>query len=477
MEHGGSAPPLPTDPSAPPSAAERRYTRALRGLLDRGGFERTGKTEESRRWRTEHISAYLDAVGRPDRRRTVHIAGSKGKGSTAAMTEAILRATGAHTLLLASPDVHSARERVAIDGRPLAPEPFAVLAERLLADPRTDGWSYFELLTMLGWLAGADAGCDWQVVEVGLGGRLDTTNAMAQKEVCVVTPIDYEHTAILGDTIPAIAAEKAGIIVGPCAVVAAPMRLAARTVVAERAEVMGAALHDVSRECELRIGAHDRHGLRFDLRTPERAYRGLRLPMPGAHQAENAATAVRAAELACRAEGRALPPEAVFDALAALRLPARFEVLEGVPAPAASGPRPGAAAGTWVIDAAHTPLAARRLRETVEQAQLPTPRVWVLGVLEGKDARAIAETLLGPGAVVWVARPDSARAQDPEQVAAACREVGADVTVAPALDAALAGARAGAGRGTVIVTGSLYTAAEARERLLGVRGDRALGLR
>ena len=120
-------------------------------------------------------------AGRPDARHTIHVAGSKGKGSTAAMAESILRAAGAHTLLLTSPDLHQARERIAIDGAPLDYARFAALAARLLAEDGTAGWSYFELMTVLGWLAGEDAGCDWQVVEVGLGGRLDTTNTLLSK--------------------------------------------------------------------------------------------------------------------------------------------------------------------------------------------------------------------------------------------------------------------------------------------------------
>ena len=129
-------------------------------------------------------------------------------GSVSAITEAILRAAGAHPLLLTSPDMHQARERIAIDGQPLAYDRFAALTDRLLALEGVAGWSYFEAMTLLGWMAGADAGCDWQVVEVGLGGRLDTTNAMRAKDVAFITPIDLEHTEILGDTIPLIAAEK-----------------------------------------------------------------------------------------------------------------------------------------------------------------------------------------------------------------------------------------------------------------------------
>ncbi|MDA1062401.1 MAG: Mur ligase family protein, partial [Chloroflexi bacterium] len=261
------------------------YVAAVRGLLARGGFERTGDPQEAKRFRLTHIAGYLEAAGHPERRRTVHVAGSKGKGSTAALVESVLRAAGARTLLLTSPDVHQSRERVRLGGAPLSYQAFAALSERLLADPATSGWSYFELLTVLGWLAGAEAGCDWQVLEVGLGGRLDTTNVIERKEVAVIAPIDLEHTAILGDTIAAVAGEKAGILTGPCEAVIAPLRESALEVVRARAAAVGATLHEVAEQCALRVTAQTLDGQTLDLRTPLRTYRGLRLPLLGRHQA------------------------------------------------------------------------------------------------------------------------------------------------------------------------------------------------
>ncbi len=189
-------------PPAPDATSLAAYAEAARGLLARGGFERTGNAAEAKKWDIAHIEAWLTRRGRPDRRPTVHVAGSKGKGTVATLTEAILRHAGAHTLLLTSPDLHSARERIAIDGVAVRHDMFAHLAHEVLSDPTTQGWSYFELLTVMGWLAGTEAASDWQVLEVGLGGRLDTTNAVdpASKRVAVITPIDLEHTEILGET-------------------------------------------------------------------------------------------------------------------------------------------------------------------------------------------------------------------------------------------------------------------------------------
>jgi dihydrofolate synthase / folylpolyglutamate synthase len=444
--------------------AIRSYVAAVDGLLHHGGFERTGNPADARRFRIEHVSERLDRLGRPDVRRTIHVAGSKGKGSVSAICEAILRAAGAHTLLLTSPDMHSARERIRVDGKPLSYADFARLARRLLDDPSLAGWSYFEAMTLLGWVAGAEARCDWQIVEVGLGGRLDTTNAMVAKDVAVITPIDFEHTEILGDTIAKIAAEKAGIITGPCEVVTSPIRESAFDVIRARVLEMGASLHHVPDECALRVTQHNLDGQTFDLRTPVRTYRNLHLSLIGAHQRENAATAIRACELALAAAGSELPERAVRDGLADVRWPGRFEVVRRQP--------------LVIIDGLHTPLAARRFREAVRDLAPPRPHVYVAGVLAGKDAEAIASALVAEGDEVIVAPPDSRRAADASEVRRAFMDAGAVVqqcsTVEDALSMALD--RAGS-QGTVFVVGSIYTVAEAREILLGVVGDRSFGLR
>lgn len=447
-----------------PESAQRAYVSAVRRLLDRGGYERSGNPAEAKRWGLDHITEYLQSAGGPDARRTVHIAGSKGKGSTATMVEAILRAAGAHTLLLTSPDLHQARERIAIDGRPIDPGDFASVAERLLDDERARQWSYFELLTVMGWLAGADAQCDWQVLETGLGGRLDTTNAVAAKQVAMITPIDLEHTDILGETIPEIAAEKAAIIGGPCEVVTAPMRGSALDVVRERVAETGATLHEVPVECAIHVASRSLEGQQLDLRTPLRTYRRLRLPLLGPHQAENAAAAVRAAELALSVAGEELPEQAVAKGLASVRCPGRFEVLRRRP--------------LVVIDGLHTALAAKRFAQTVAALPLPAQRVLVVGLLGGKDVDGIASALVGEGDAVIVAPPRASRAADPAEVARAFRAAGATVQRAADVPSAIDAATVTAGeQGAVFVTGSLYTAAEAREHLLAVTGDRAFGLR
>ncbi|RJQ12763.1 MAG: bifunctional folylpolyglutamate synthase/dihydrofolate synthase [Dehalococcoidia bacterium] len=463
-------------PPAPDAASLAAYAEAARGLLARGGFERSGNAAEAKKWGVGRIEAWLDSRGRPDRRPTVHVAGSKGKGTVSTLTAAILRAAGAHTLLLTSPDLHSARERIVVDGLPVTPEAFARFAHDVLADPATAGWSYFEMLTVMGWLAGAAAGCEWQVLEVGLGGRLDTTNAVdpGSKRVAVITPIDLEHTEILGDTIPLIAAEKAGIITAPCAVIASPMRESALAVIRAKASEAGATLHEVTVECALRVVTSNLDGQTLDLKTPKRTYRGLKSPLVGPHQSENIATAVRAAEEAWATTeaatelpgpGGPIPEAAVKRALETTRMPGRFEVIRRRP--------------LTILDGLHTPLAARRFAEAMRGLTIPARRVWVLGILSGKDLPAILDGLgIGEGDEVVVTPPPTPRAADPLVVTRTLRERGAIPQRSTNVPHALEVASALAGeRGAVLVVGSLYTVAAAREHLLGLTGDHALGLR
>jgi dihydrofolate synthase/folylpolyglutamate synthase len=214
----------------------------------------------------------------------------------------------------------------------------------------------------------------------------------------------------------------------------------------------------------MRVTQHNLDGQVIDLRTPLRTYRNLRFSLIGAHQRENAATAVRACELAWAAAGDELAERAVREALAEVRWPGRFEVVRREP--------------LVILDGLHTPLAARRFRETVADLRPPRPHVYVAGILAGKDAEAIAEALVKEGDDVIVAPPDSRRAADATEVRRAFADAGANAQQCSSVADALTMAQERAGtRGTVFVVGSIYTVAEAREILLGIAGDRALGLR
>ena len=455
---------------APGESDLRAYAEQLRRLLARRGLDRSRAGSFAERWSAGHIRDYLTREGQPEARPTVHVAGSKGKGSIATITESLLRAAlpavagATRTMLYTSPDLHTARERIAIDGEPIGAADFVRLACYLNEDPQTGDWSYFERLTVLGWLAARRAQSAWQVLEVGLGGRFDTTNLVAEKAVAVIAPIDFEHTDILGDTIPEIAAEKAGIITGPCDVVIAPQRASALGPIREAATATGALVHEVAAQCSLSVTSIGLDRAVFDLQTPTAIYRRLALPLTGEHQVENAVAAIRSAELALAREGIVPSEGTIRRALSQVRLPGRCEVI---------GRRP-----MTIVDGAHTPLAARRLRAALDRAVGAGPRVFVLGVLADKDPEAIASALLSADDQVVVCPPDSSRAANPGEIRRRLRAAGFSTRPARDLRAALELGRELCGdRGTLIVTGSMYMASEAREIMLGVSGDRALGLR
>ncbi len=202
------------------------YASAVDYLLSFADFERSSNVRrEAEQFALTRITSLLARLDRPqDGRTTVHVAGSKGKGSTAAMIESISRAAGLSTGLYTSPDLHGKNERIRLNGEPISEPAFAVLVEQLrpVIDAELEATpgrlSTFEILTAMAFVAFRDHNVDIQIVEVGLGGRLDTTNVFREKAVSVITALSREHTEILGDSIEKIAAEKAGIITAGAAV-------------------------------------------------------------------------------------------------------------------------------------------------------------------------------------------------------------------------------------------------------------------
>lgn len=432
-----------------------RYGAALKWLLGFADWERgvgwNPAAAPDEQWKLGRTRALLDLAGAPDRAlRIVLIAGTKGKGSTGAFLESIARAAGWRTGLYAQPHLHTYRERVKLDGRLVSREHFADLVDRLrglveaLRDRHPDAGepTTFELTTVLAILAFADHRADLAILEVGLGGRLDATNA-TDPVVSVITTIGYDHTAILGRTLGQIAAEKAGIVRPRGRVVSARQRPAAARAIRRRCAELGATLMVAP-----------------SLGPADPAELGLR----GDHQRQNAAVALEVAQQLV-AHGLPLTEAATRAGMASAWLPGRIERIEGD----AHGP-------TVVLDAAHNRESALALAATLRDGGIARPLWFVIGILRDKDARAIVRPLaglLGPGGGMVVSAPPSPRALPTADLLAACRAAGVRaVEVADTVAAALAGARQRAGsRGTVVVTGSFGNVAAARLALGLVRDD------
>ena len=251
------------------------YPAAIDYILSFADFERTGRFTS--RPDLGPVSSLLARLGDPHLgRTTVHLAGSKGKGSVAAMVESVLRQAGLQTGLFTSPHLHSFCERIRIDGRPIAEAEFARFSELLRPAAEAEREAApgrrlvtFDLLTALAFLAFREEGVEAQVIEVGLGGRLDSTNVFAAKDVCVITPISLEHTAILGNSVGQIAREKAAII-RPAAtvVVALQMYPEAGVEIRRAAEAAAAPVVDVGSSYTWKRIAHDLDGQTFRLEDP-----------------------------------------------------------------------------------------------------------------------------------------------------------------------------------------------------------------
>ncbi len=444
-----------------------QYVEALHLLQRRDDWERTGSAADADRWDIRRMRSLLARLGNPHLgRRTVHVAGSKGKGSVAAMIAATLRQADRRTGLYTSPHLHRFIERIAIDGEPIAPEEFGRLLGEVWpqieaedTDGRYGAVSTFEALTALAFVAFRERDVEWQVLEVGLGGRLDATNVFDVKDVCVITPISLEHTAILGDTVAQIAGEKGGIITPGARVVMSPQRESAAEVVRRVCAERGSELIEVAQTCALTRTRHDRDGQEFTLRTPRATYR-LRLPLLGRHQLDNAATAV----LAIEALGAEIDETAVREGLAAVRWPCRIELLKRHP--------------LVVADGAHNRDSARRLVQTLRDDLGLQDAVLIVGCSGDKDLVALASELTPIATHVIATRSRSPRAKDPAEIATVFAEqevpVAVEEPVGAAVDAALA---QGGPADAVVVCGSLFVAAEAREHVLGITYDPSLAAR
>jgi dihydrofolate synthase/folylpolyglutamate synthase len=439
------------------------YEEALRWLLTLPDFERTGAFAD--RPDVAPMRALLSELGDPHLGRpTGHVAGSKGKGSTAVMIASMLDAAGVRSGCYVSPHLHRYSERVRIAGRAIEGDAFAgvltaVRAAMETVAPRFPERQFvaFDALTAAAFVAFRDAGVEAQVVEVGLGGLLDSTNVFDATDVVVLTPISLEHTAILGTTIGEIAAQKAGIITPGAAVVVAPQRESALDVFRAEAAARGASMIEVAAACRMTRTSASAEGQEFKIQTPRATYTA-RLPLAGRHQLDNAATAIVACEEVAQRCGFELTAQHVRAGLASVVWPARLEVLRRTP--------------LVIIDGAHNGDSVKRMVAALGEYFGVTHAALLFGTLAGKDVAAMADAIAPIADGVYVPAWLHARAADPRALAEAFRPLGVPVTVSGDIGTAFeAAAAASGGRGAIVAFGSLAFVAVLREYLLGIESD------
>ena len=418
-------------------------------------------SRQARFYNLERISRLLAHLGDPHRRlKVVHIAGSKGKGSTAALIASILTHAGYQTGLFTQPHLITPRERCRINSRLISETEFAQYVNRLkpsieaMAESESVGRvSFFEIYTALAFTYFADNAVDFAVIEVGLGGRLDATNVV-DPLVSVITPISLEHTAILGDTHEAIAKEKAEIIKPNRPVVLAPQVSEAQAVFEAVAADRDASMDGVGRNIHLKRRDWNINGQTLDLTTPSTYYPDLFLPLLGEHQAINAATAIACIER-IRREGYKVPRTSIYNGLKEVHWAGRMQVVGQSP--------------VILLDGAHSPTSAEALCTAIREVFCYRRLILVVGLMRDKDLQAIGQVLC-PSAdeIITTQAFDNPRVTPAEEIARAWSEIGVNFHVCPNVHEAIPLAQSIATASDLIcIAGSIYIVGETM-KVLGI---------
>ena len=392
----------------------------------------------------------------------VHIAGTKGKGSTAALCNSALHAAGLKTGFYSSPHLHTFRERIRRDSEPVSQEQFRSLIETLWplheefkADSNVGPLTLFEFLTGMAFQCFAEDNADVQVVEVGLGGRLDATNVL-DAGVCVVTSISLDHTAILGDTIEEIAADKAGIIKPGSTVIVAPQRPEALSQILSACEEKEAAPVLVGRDILWEKTSSDGDGQRFTVKGLSGEY-DLRIPLLGSYQLENAASAVAALE-ALSSQGIEVPESAMEIGFERVSWPCRMEILSRSP--------------LLVVDGAHNVYSVESLLESLPEYLVFDRLILVVGFSRDKNVQGMARSLGEKADQIYATASRHPRSLSPAEVSGLFTDTKGMVSEVPTPAEALKVACDSAEDGDlVLATGSLFLSAEVRESALGIEPE------
>lgn len=394
------------------------------------------------------VRELLERMGNPQRQvKFIHVAGTNGKGSTAAMMANILQQAGYRTGLYTSPYLYRFNERMQVNGVMISDEELIAQTEALspMVEQMAEKPTEFELITCLAFAWFAHAACDIVVLEVGLGGRLDATNVIDHAEVAILTAIGLDHTEILGDTLPKIAAEKAGIVKEGDAVVLAGQGQAIEDTVGSICHERHAGLH-IADPLEIILEERSVAGQRFTWKS----LKSLFLPLLGEHQLRNAAAVLTAVEC-LQKKGWNISEEHIRTGLREVKWPARFERLHASP--------------TFIVDGGHNPQCAQTVARTLEQFYPGKSVIFLLGVLADKDVLGVLEPALPLAKAFVTVTPDSPRALDAEKLAETIRHrwQAGEVIPCATVGAGVARAQALATPEDVICAyGSLYMAGEIR---------------
>ncbi len=438
------------------------YAAALDFLLSRTDYERWPGFNYASRFDLRRMDDLLQRLGNPHlSAKSVHVAGSKGKGSTSAMIAAGLHAAGYKTGLYTSPHLVTLRERIQVDGKPILKRELELIVARMRPhveavdrDKTYGELSTFELLTAAAFMHFQQKVVDFQVLETGLGGRLDATNVVTP-EVCVITSISLDHTEVLGDTLDKIAAEKAGIIKRGCTVVSSAQAKKAAAVIRETCWRKEARLISVGSDITWRKLNSNLSGQSMEVQGLKGSYR-ITIPLLGTHQLENAAAAAAALEVL------GVSQKSIEAGLAKVYWPGRLQILRRRP--------------LLVVDGAHNRDSASKLKEALEQYFHFDHLILIIGTSADKDVAGIIEELAPLAHGVIVTRSRHPRATKTEVLFGEFARLGIKAeVVADVAGAVVEALRRADGKDLICATGSLFLVAEVIEYVKGLHPESYAG--
>ena len=446
---------------------EPKYQEALDYLYSFVDYSLTRNLQYSpEKFNLDRMRALMEALGNPQNEfPVIHIAGTKGKGSTAAMIASMLLAADYRTGFYISPHLDDFAERIQVNGKPMPHAALIKLVDEIkLVVEKIGKLTTFEITTALAFEAFRRQHVDVAVVEVGLGGRLDSTN-IVDPELSVITSLSMDHMKVLGDTLEQIAAEKAGIIKPGKPVVSSPQLPNALSVLEAKAAECGSGLTVVNRDVETRITKHSINGQWFVVKTPaSKKGEGIEgsslfpaefikgvdfyIPLLGRHQVDNAATAITAM-MELRQLGYEISDKAMQDGLAKVNWPCRFEVISRKP--------------FIVVDSAHNRDSAHKLRQAVQDYFPEKPVTLIFGASEDKDISGMFAELLPVCSRVVLTRSTHPRAADMDSLIKSAGQYGCPVITTDSIEIALEFClNPGEPEGVILAAGSLFVAAAVR---------------
>ncbi len=430
------------------------YTEAVDYIFGHTNYEivpRVPHTQEN--YDLRRVFAVLERLDNPHlKAKSLHIAGTNGKGSTSAILASALTASGYKTGLYTSPHLHTMRERFAVDGCMIGERDVADITTRIKPEieavdqeARYGCLTVFEILTILGftWFAGKK--CEFQVMEVGMGGKFDATNVILP-EVCLLTSINYDHMEVLGNTLTKIAAEKCGIIKSGCITITHPQFEEVEKVILEVCHEKDARLIRVGKDVTVASLRHDFNHQEIEVKGRLDDYK-ISIPLLGKYQGDNVAAAIASLEVLIE-KGYPVPKESIIQGMADVKFPGRMHILSRRP--------------LIVVDGGHNPGAVRGVVESLRQYFNPARAILVIGTSSDKDISGIVNELTSVFDVVIATRAHNPRSASPESLVQEFARHGINAGTAADIPQALAEARKLAtDRDLICVMGSMFIAGEA----------------